>query len=182
MSHFSAYVLVSGTTNFVERRVFHLMTPFNNDFEVEEYETECYCNLGSEAPDPDCEECGGTGTHLTTWNPMSNFDGYAIWDSQHVLPNASKNPSDWADEVVVDGDIPDNYDYQAAIAPLSSLDIERLKLPQVIVTPAGGWHEMPGDWYSEDRESADWQEWKSTVKEIYAKWPSAILVVLNCHQ
>ena len=68
------------------------------------------------------------------------------------------------------------------MAFLSNLDIEKLELPRVIVTPSGDWHEMQGDWYSGHRDSADWQEWKSTVKEIYAKWPSAILVVLNCHQ
>jgi hypothetical protein len=163
MAHFLTYVLVSGSTENVRERVRFLMTPYHNEFEVEEYETECDCAGQGQTPDPDCEECGGgTGKYFTTFNPMCKFDGYNIWDSQHVLPNASKDPSDWEEEEVYDDDIPD--DDGAAIAPLSSLNIERLKLPHAVVTPSGDWQEMPGDWYSEDRASADWQQWAKTVK------------------
>jgi hypothetical protein len=180
MAHFLTYVLVSGSTKDVRERVRFLMTPYHNEFEVEEYETECDCAGQDQTPDPDCEDCGGTGKYFTTFNPMCMFDFYAIWDSQHVLPNASKNPSDWEEEEVYDDHIPD--DDGAAIAPLSSLNIERLKLPYAVVTPSGDWHEMPGDWYSEDRASADWQEWGNTAKEIFEKYANAILVVLNCHR
>ena len=172
MSNFAAYVLVSGSTGSVHRRVHHLMAPFNNDFEVEEYETECNCIVHGQAPDPDCEDCGGTGKHLTTSNPMSKLDQSTIADYQHVLQTAARKPSEWANDC----------EDRTGVAFLSNLNLEKLELPHVIVTPSGDWHEMKGDWYSEDRDSADWQEWESTVKEIYAKWPSAILVVLNCHQ
>jgi hypothetical protein len=172
MSHFSAYILVSGSTNYVRGRVSHLMAPYDNAFEVEEYETECDCIGHGQAPDPDCEDCGGTGKHLTTFNPMAKLDGYTIADYQHVLRAAATKPSEWAND----------YEDRTGMALLSNLEFEKLELPHVIVTPSGEWHEMQGDWYSDDRDSADWQEWKSTVKEIYAKWPSAILVVVNCHQ
>jgi hypothetical protein len=152
MAHFFVYVLVSGSTKDVRQRVFHLMAPYNNEFEVEEYEADCDCNWPRKAPDPDCEVCGGTGRHFTTWNPMSKFDFYAIWDSAHVLRNASKDPSDWEEEVVYDDDIPD--DERLAIAPLGNLDLDRLKLPFAIVTPPGEWHEMPGDWWSENQDFA----------------------------
>ena len=83
MSNFAAYVLVSGSTGGVHRRVHHLMAPFNNDFEVEEYETECDCIEQGQAPDPDCENCSGTGKHLTTFNPMSQLDRYTVADCRH---------------------------------------------------------------------------------------------------
>jgi hypothetical protein len=114
--------------------------------------------------------------------PYVKLDEYVIWDSTHVLRNASKDPSDWEDEVVPDDDVPDDGYDEKAIAPLSSLDIDRLKLPFAIVTPSGEWYEMEGNWWSEDKESAEWKEWRSTVKEIYQKYPNAILVVLRCHQ
>jgi hypothetical protein len=44
MAHFFVYVLVSGSTKDVRQRVFHLMAHYNNEFEVEEYETDCDCN------------------------------------------------------------------------------------------------------------------------------------------
>ncbi|MGO9570624.1 MAG: hypothetical protein ACLP5H_24095 [Desulfomonilaceae bacterium] len=148
------------------------MAPYDNAFEVEEYETECDCIGQGQAPDPNCEDCGGIGKHLTTFNPMAKLDGYTIADYQQVLQAAARKPSEWDN----------NHEDRAGMAFLSDLDLDKLALPQVIVTPSGEWHEMQGDWYSEDRDSADWQEWKRTVKEIYAKWPSAILVVLNCHR
>lgn len=179
MSYYFAYFLVPCGTEDVENRVHSLMAKFHNDFEVEQYETECDCDLLREVPDPDCEMCGGTGKCLTTWNPMSMFDCYVIWDSAHVLRNASKNPADWEDEEVSDDDIPD--DIEAAVAPLSSLDLERLKLPFAIVDPLGNWHEMDGDWWSENQDSDEWKEWTSIAHDLFAKWPTATLVVVNCH-
>ena len=87
---------------------------------------------------------------------MSKFDGYVIWDSAHVLRNASKDPSDLEAEEVFDDDIPDEV--TTAMAPLGSLDLGRLKLPFAIVTPSGEWHEMEGDWWSKDQDSAEWKE------------------------
>jgi hypothetical protein len=167
MSHFTAYVLVSGSTCRVIERVGHLMAPYDNDFEVEEYETECDCNWQREGYDPHCEVCGGTGRYITTRNPMPKFEDYFVVDIDHVLRDAEKDSSQLTEK--------------AAIAPLASLDVDKLKLPRVIVTPSGEWHEMDGDWWSEDQDSADWKQLKNTVKEIYQKYPSAILVVLNCH-
>lgn len=179
MAHFSVYVLVSDTTMDVRQEVHHLMAPYHNEFEVREYETDCKCDFGKDGFDPNCEDCGGTGKYLTTWNPMSKFDGYAIWDSAHVLRNASKDPADWEEEETFDEDTP--ADDEAAVAPLSTLDLERLKLPFAIVTPSGEWHEMDGDWWSEDQDSAEWKEWRKTAHDLLTKSPSAILVVLNCH-
>jgi hypothetical protein len=179
MPHFPVYVLVSDTTMDVRQEVHHLMEAYHNEFEVEEYETDCYCDSGKDAFDPNCEDCRGTGKYLTTWNPMSKFDWYAIWDSAHVLRNASKDPSDWEEEETFDDDIPE--DEETAIAPLSSLDFERLKLPFAIVTPSGEWQEMEGDWWSEDQDSAQWKEWRKTAHDLFTTWPNVTLVVLNCH-
>lgn len=169
MAHFSVYVLVPGSTINVRRRVHHLVAPYHNDFAVEEYETDCYCDLGRNGFDPDCPNCLGTGNYLTTCNPMSKFDGYTIRDSMHALSKASKDPSDVDDIRKDDG---------AAIAPVSSLDLERLKLPFAIVTISGKWHEMDGGWWAKDQE---WREWRKTVHDLLTRWPHAILVVLNCH-
>ena len=171
MSRFTAYVLVSGSTNYVRGRVSYLMAPYDDAFEVEEYETECDCIGHRPAPDPDCEDCGGSGKYLTTFNPMAKLDGYTIADYQHVLQAAATKPSEWAND----------YEDRTGMAFLSNLEIEKLELPHVIVAPAGDWHEMEGDWYSEDRDSADWKQWETTVRGVYQKYPNAILVVLNCH-
>jgi len=65
------------------------MAPYDNAFEVEAYETECGCPGHGQAPDPDCDQCGGTGRHFTTWNPMSKFDGYNVADYYHALRDAA---------------------------------------------------------------------------------------------
>jgi hypothetical protein len=178
MSHFSVYALVSGSTIDIRRRVRYLMEPYHNDFEVEEYQAAGNGACSGDGHEPDCTKCDGT--YLTTCNPMSKFDGYSIWDSGHVLRNASKNPSDWEDEETFDDDIPD--DDGAAIAPIESLDLDRLKLPFAIVTPSGEWHEMEGDWWDMATESTDWKAWEKTVRDLFSKYPTAILVVLNCHR
>jgi hypothetical protein len=178
MAHFFVYVLVSGSTIDLRRRVHYLMAPYHNEFEVEEYETECEGDCRRDESDRDCGACNGR--YLTTWNPMCKFDGYAIWDSAHVLRNASRDPSDWEEEEVFDDDIPD--DDGAAIAPLSSLDTDRLRLPFAIVTPSGEWHEMDGDWWSEDTGCGEWEDWRRIAHDLYSKWPNSIVVVLNCHR
>lgn len=177
MAHFNVYVLVSGATMDIRRRVNYLMEPYHNEFDVEEYEAECCGHCGG-IDGPDCEGCDGK--FMTTWNPMCKLDWYAIWDSQHVLLNASKYPYNWTDQED-DEDIPEKYDYKKAVAPLETLDLKRLDLPLAIVTPSGEWHEMDGNWWSEDQDSDEWREWKRTAHDIYAKYPGSVLVVLNCH-
>jgi hypothetical protein len=166
MSKKSVYVLVHPYTIDVVKKALQLMAPYHNDFEVEPYETDCDCLSESGAPDPDCEDCTGTGVHMTTSNTQPMFDDIYFHDPENILRTAMKNPSD----------LPEG----AFTAPVKSLDIDKLRLPNTVITPTGEWLDASdfGPAYPAGHEG----RWKDVVEQVLQQHMDATLVVLIYHQ
>lgn len=73
----------------VERRVAELMSMYDENLKVPPYAVECSCRLYDadwrrrDEPGPahaECEDCHGSGTHETTYNPQSKWDYYLPYD------------------------------------------------------------------------------------------------------
>lgn len=64
-------------------------------------------------------------------------------------------------------------------APLNELDVNKLELPDSIVTPDGEWHDQP---WSRETDSTDLEKWRQILKELYNKHTTGILVPLDVTQ
>lgn len=215
MSHFVTTVLIplSTPSEFVESAVAALLAPFDENIEVEEYPTDCYCldNIARRAgmaaadkeigifselrerywalpeterpewtayiapyeaaaarveqshplyqkPDPDCEDCQGTGTRLTTYNPDSQWDWWVIggrWEGWMSQTNS---------------------------APVTALLQGEEKIFFALVTPDGQWHgrgEM--GWFGMTaNEKAD-DAWAKEVHELLQDYPDSLAVACDLH-
>lgn len=104
-------------------------------------------------PDPDCEECGGSGQSATTRNPKSRWDWWAIGGR-------------W------DGLIPDNAcavrDIPAEVRTFAVLDV------------GGVWHERGRmGWFAMVSDEKD--DWAATCAAILAANADAFAVLVDVH-
>lgn len=109
-------------------------------------------------PDPDCDECFGTGTYRSTYNPESKWDWYEIggrWDG-------------WLNGI--------NYKL------LKDVCLDDLPhMPFAIVTSDGEWREK-GEmgWFAcVSNENADWQD--IAKQTLLNEDQDCIAVVVDCH-
>lgn len=54
------------------------LAPYDENITVEPYKDECYCYNKEKGARPDCDECHGTGTRMSTYNPRSKWDWYSL--------------------------------------------------------------------------------------------------------
>ena len=97
-------------------------------------------------PDPECDDCNGTGKYKTTYNPKSKWDWWVIGGR-------------W------DGTVPGNA------IPVSELTDEII--PFAMVTPDGEWHQK-GDmgWWgmtSNEMSEEDWVKEVNGILKVYSK-------------
>lgn len=104
-------------------------------------------------PDPECEDCNGTGAYRSTYNPKSKWDWWVIGGR-------------WGDVA------------SRGHAKVSSL-VER-RLPFAIVTPDGEWYGKGrmGWWGMVSDEKDDWPD---QARAILAQYPDHIGVVCDLH-
>ena len=115
-------------------------------------------------PYPDCEECKGTGVGTSTFNTKCRFDSLEIGDDDGgILSPATKDPSGLAQG--------------AAMAPVNSLDVTRIRMPDVIVTSAGEWYEQDGPCYADEDNLVENEDWETTFKRLLEDHVDALLVV-----
>ncbi len=76
-----------------------------------------------------------------------------------------------------EADVPIPTDF----APVEELNLEKLVMPYVIVTPDGQWSQCDDSWFDSWGITAD-AHWTETVKQILENHKDAILVVVDCHQ
>ncbi len=106
-------------------------------------------------PDPQCDDCQGTGTRLSTYNPDSQWDWWTIgggWDGS------------WH---------PDN------VLPVRDLLISweshaHPTIPFAVVTLDGQWHQ-----HAVNAVSAD--VWGQTVRTLLTAFPDALAVACDLH-
>ncbi len=120
-------------------------------------------------PDPDCEECDGTGQVITRCNPCGYWDWWK-WDVETQVIEGEE-----LDKVSSHGRAlgePRTY-------VLNQLDISRVRLPNAILSPDGwirnregngcGWVEIPDE------------IWWPRVLDVLNTYRDCLLVPVDCH-
>ena len=114
------------------------------------------------APDPNCDDCNGTGVTTTTYNPHSKWDWYELGGGWHELfqPFQGKSLTEFNAYRDEDGQ------------PLRTY---------AIVTPDGEWLEkgQHGWWASVNEKSKD--EWEACFQATLDKYPDHKVLVFDCH-
>jgi hypothetical protein len=120
--------------------------------------------LDKATPDPNCKDCGGSGTIKTTANP----DGK--WTSWEIGGTFSSNTlAEYLSDVVDDPNI----------VPVKLINLQEAPMPWVIVTSDGKWHAGgEPDWFGTSRIND--REWDNTARNILQQHTDAILVVVEC--
>ncbi|MQL51792.1 hypothetical protein GFC01_05845 [Desulfofundulus thermobenzoicus] len=230
MSHFFTVVLVPADTENIEEKVSELLAPYNENREVEPYETDCWCiglkarqesreiadekyrpldeirkefwtderikkalenpdifkvtdkewenfptrlewehvreqaekdHLLYQKPNPECQNCGGTGKYITTYNPRAKWDWWVIggrYDGR--VGSGSANPN---------------------IAPVSVL-LEKDVMPFAVVTPNGKWHERGKmGWFGMSFDNKEENDWTEKVRSIFEKHRDCLAVGCDLH-
>jgi len=127
-------------------------------------------------PDPECEECKGTGEYESTYNPKSKWDWWVVggrWDgSIQGDQRSSENGFNFGEQ---------HHQYQNNICTTESL-VEKLYVPFAIITPDGEWHER-GEmcWFAVVANEKDGVCWEDTVFQIYNAYPNHFAVACDLH-
>lgn len=113
------------------------------------------------SPAAECDECHGTGKVMSTYNPQSKWDWYAVggrWAGA-VIPG-DMAPVERVREIVKDDDH----------LPFALLDAE-------------GWHEKGRmGWFATVADERPEEAWGTEVRERLAKAPAdALVVLIDCH-
>ncbi len=106
MSHFTAIVITNNTHTKGKRKakeltsldaeaaIESLLAPFDENWQAPPRPEDCWCKDKYDGstwtkiePASDCEDCEGSGTRVTTYNPASKWDWYVIggrWEGELV--------------------------------------------------------------------------------------------------
>lgn len=276
MSHFFTLVLVPNGTEDVEWAVENLLAPFDENLEIDDYQTQCFCIrnrasrkaeqeadsrfgtidqlrerfaveyvlpeglndgescwlrqqawtefikdfielredrtrelLKSVGPDPECEDCEGTGVVTTRYNPDAKWDWWQIggrWtgvltdhdpetDPRNLETCRSctgtgvyTNPQDGLSGVChqcsgsgQSTKWPTQWaSYDGDVVPVS--DLELTEYPEALVTPDGQWHqEAEQGWFGCTSCDIDYKEWEELVDALLEKYGDCTAVVVDCH-
>lgn len=130
-------------------------------------------------PNPECEECGGTGDRETTYNPKSKWDWWVIggrWDG--AIRN-ERNPETNANVPAL-GDTEESNNLTTVAALLAQPDDKWI--PFALVTPDGQFHDRGhmGYWamVSEEKPKEAWHE---QVRELLKPHATCVAVGLDLH-
>ena len=141
-----------------------------------------------ETPDPECEECGGTGKVLTQYSPHSKWDWWKIggrWDGffggkEEMNKRSSNNGFNFGNE---------HSDLSFNSAPVKSLLDENGHLdekltgpPFAIIDSKGRWAEK-GDmgWWGMVADEKEEDEWKTQVETILNENLDCTAIVCDLH-
>ena len=165
MSHFTVIAITRQTSldEFdAEAETENLLAPFDENLEAPPRQEDCWCKdkynkatstWAKVEPTPDCEDCNGSGTRVTTYNPESKWDWYQIGGR-------------W------EGELPDN------IFQLKDLPADFTT--HAFITPHWEWKQKGrrGWWGIVTEENDNYeQEWKD-ARKLYG---DNVAVLLDCH-
>jgi hypothetical protein len=110
-------------------------------------------------PDQDCEECGGTGLQVTTYNPRSKWDWYEVGGRWH----GDFDPTDQQrDVLLVEEMVP--------------------RPPYAYITPDGEWHErgLVG-WFGVFSNEKSLGDWSNEWREVRERFSGHYCVIVDAH-
>lgn len=164
----------------------------------------------NEAVDPACGECEGTGKVETTYNKKSQWDWYSIggrWNGTLRGIDPADDEGNWqecwlchgvgkrADMEVANGcngcsgkgislKYPSDQKDAGNVMPVSEFlhRLDKHNAPFAVLTPAGEWIErgQMGWWGFVDGEKKK-GDWMAELATIYARFPEADIVLVDCH-
>jgi hypothetical protein len=134
------------------------------------------------SPDPDCQECGGTGVETSTYNPNSKWDWWVIggrWDGWII-----REPEEEADkrrgEYGFPGERSCNLDNNSIRFGDIAFDDEMV--PFAVVEPDGTWHEKARmGWWAMTADDKPHDQWIEICKTLQARHPDALAVACDLH-
>jgi hypothetical protein len=135
---------------------------------------QCAAFLKTSPPDPDCDECEGTGWKTTTFNFDSRWDGWD-WDvSSQIIEG----------EVVKDRKLELDPEKQEETQPrvydLKDIDIGRIEVPYAIFSP-DGWDQC-AEWTRHGPVYVPEEIWERTVRRTLDEYKEDhLLIPVNCH-
>lgn len=133
-------------------------------------------------PKTDCDECHGTGTYKSTYNPKSKWDWYRIGGRFDGLvtetPQQSENGFnfDAKHETLANNSVPvqELLDRHAATGNVFR--------SYAIVTPDGEWIEQGQvGWWGMSSGELPQNVWDDQLLTIYRKYAAFDIVLLDCH-
>lgn len=130
-------------------------------------------------PNPECTVCGGTGTHKSTYNPISKWDWWRIggrWDGW--VHGA------WRESV--DGGFNFGAEHeQVAFNSTHVSDLlarDELPVPFAVLTPDGVWHEKGQmHWLAIVKNPKQSADWEAEVRTLYEQHRDCLAVAVDCH-
>lgn len=119
--------------------------------------------LGS--PDPECEECQGSGILVSHDNPSTKWDWWDIGTG-------------FAENILKDCVIGEREDLN--IVPVQALDLDKIPTPNHILTPDGKWISDVQFLWSSSVVVED-EHWEDTFRTVLNDHADSTLVVVNVH-
>jgi hypothetical protein len=173
----------------------------------ERYEDRTRILLKSAGPDPECEDCAGTGV-ITTWhNSDTQWDSWQIggrWTGVFTDYDPEADPKNLKTCSSCGGtgtytNLQDGLSsechqcngsgqsikwpthwaaYEGDTMPARNLHLTTY--PDSVVTPDGEWHHSPG-WVGCTLSDVDHSRWKEHVDALLQKYCDCVAVVVDCH-
>lgn len=136
-----------------------------------------------DAANPECSNCKGKGTYVSTYNPKSKWDWWVIggrWDGG-LMPTETR-------EVVIAAETEMGQALPQSRQPVEGWNVCRsVNLPDgwvpfAIVTDSGEWHEKAkmGMFASTSDEKPE-EDWHAEAAEIASGHADHIAVLIDCH-
>lgn len=129
-------------------------------------------------PDPDCDECNGTGITTSTYNPDSKWDWWRIggrWDGALLELTEIDDGQGGFNFSPIFETLKRNSD---VVKNVAARDFK----PFAILTPEGEWVERAKmGWWAVTWDEVGAETWEQRVKDIYAAYPDYLAVLLDCH-
>jgi len=125
-------------------------------------------------PDPDCQDCHGSGIRTTTYNPNSKWDCWSYggrWNGEIAgKPENDSSGFNFGDEY---------RQFESNIARVSDF-IATGKVPFALLTPDVKWYER-GEmgWFGNVKDEKD--EWEDQAMSILKQYPEDKIVGIDCH-
>jgi len=134
-------------------------------------------------PDPACEECNGTGTHPSTYNPLSKWDWWVVggrWDGW-VQGEDHNDGADWR-RVYSDAAHELRNNVARAEALMKQIHAGTHGTPFAIITPDSKWHEKGQmGWFATVSNKKEAKPWREEVVDLLAQHKQDWVVGCDLH-
>lgn len=136
-----------------------------------------------EKPNPECNDCKGTGKFMTRYNPSAKWDYWAIggrWSEWIFGPEREKAAQEKNKGCIL---CAETQELKNNCRPLSEIPLDDPHyIPFAVLTPQGEWIEQ-GEmgWWAVVNNGKEFKEWHELAKSVLEKYPEHLAVAVDCH-